>query len=83
MLDPATIRLISQLDTASLASLQSAFGQTIPALGRQSQLASSLEAVRPVGVPGILGEHHYVPMVRFSPLRLSTNRLEIHKLNFH
>ncbi|VDN95598.1 unnamed protein product [Brugia pahangi] len=62
LLDPATIRLISQLDTASFASLQSAFGQTIPALGRQSQLASPLEAIRPVGMAGILGEHHYVPL---------------------
>uniref|UniRef100_A0A8R1TZC6 B box-type domain-containing protein n=1 Tax=Onchocerca volvulus TaxID=6282 RepID=A0A8R1TZC6_ONCVO len=62
LLDPATIRLISQLDTASLASLQSAFSQTIPTLGRQSQLASPLEAIRPVGVPSILGEHHYMPI---------------------
>ncbi|VDK36222.1 unnamed protein product [Gongylonema pulchrum] len=63
LLDP-TLRFISQqLDNPSLATLPPALSQTIPALGRQSQLASPLDAIRPIGAPGILGEHHYVSAV--------------------
>lgn len=67
-LDP-TLRLISQLDTSSLASLQPALGQSIPALGRHSQLTSPLETIRPLAA-GILGDHHYLSVVSFLSLCL-------------